>query len=67
MLNVWGTYLYQYLIGGLFFALSIFAIVKTGAVNLKLKKDRIWFAALIIGFVGLASVFALWTLLALHA
>ena len=52
MLNVWGTYLYQFLVGGLFFALALLAVVKQGAVNLKLKQEKKWFMWLIIGFLG---------------
>ncbi len=65
-LNVWGTYLYQFIVGGIFFALALFVVVKTGAANLSLKKERLWFMWLIIGFIGLAVFFAGWTLVALY-
>ena len=66
MLNVWGTYLYQFLVGGLFFLIAIIAIVKTGAADLSLKQDRKWFMWLIIGFILLALFILGWTLLALN-
>ncbi len=65
MLNVWGTYLYQFLVGGLFFAIALIAIVKSGAADLSLKQDRKWFMWLVIGFILLALFFLGWTLLAL--
>ncbi len=66
MINVWGTYLYQFIVGGIFFALALFIVVKTGAADLRLKKERQWFMWLIIGFIGLAVFFAGWILLALN-
>ncbi|MFP4460319.1 MAG: hypothetical protein ACLFSQ_12120, partial [Candidatus Zixiibacteriota bacterium] len=63
--NVWGTYLYQFLVGGLFFAIALIAIVKSGAADLSLKQDRKWFMWLVIGFILLALFFLGWTLLAL--
>ncbi len=64
-LNVWGTYLYQFVVGGIFFALALFVVVKSGAADLSLKKERQWYIWLIIGFIGLALFFFGWTLLAL--
>lgn len=66
MKNVWGTYMYQFLVGGFVFALALFIVVKTGAADLSLKKERFWFAWLIIGFLGLAAFFAAWTLIAIN-
>jgi hypothetical protein len=56
----WLTYLYQFGIGGLFFLGGLIVILKTGACDLKTKADRTWFSALVIGFLALATVYALW-------
>ncbi len=56
----WLNYFYQFGIGGLFFVAGLMLIVKTGACNLKVKADRTWFTALILGFVFLASLYAVW-------
>ncbi|MBD3236536.1 MAG: hypothetical protein GF330_07520 [Candidatus Eisenbacteria bacterium] len=60
----WLTYLYQFGVGGIFFLAGLLVIIKTGACDLRIRADRIWFSALIIGFVGLATVYALWILAA---
>lgn len=56
----WLTYLYQFGVGGVFFAGGLILIIKTGACNLKIKADRTWFAALIVGYIFLASLYAVW-------
>lgn len=62
----WLTYLYQFGIGGIFFAAGLFAILKTRACDLRIPADRTWFAALIIGYLALAGAFALWIYVATH-
>ncbi len=62
----WLTYLYQFGIGGLFFAAGLILILKTGACDLKIKGDRTWFGALIIGFLALAAVYAIWIYASVH-
>jgi hypothetical protein len=62
--NHWLTYLYQFGVGGVFFIAGLLVILKTGACDLKIRADRIWFSALIIGYLGLVTVFALWILAA---
>ncbi len=63
----WVTYLYQFIIGGLFFAAGLVYVVKVKAADLKLSEDRKWTIALIVGFFGLAVVTAVWTLLAINS
>jgi len=46
--------------GGLFFVGGLVLIIRTGACNLRVRADRIWFVALIGGFVFLASLYAVW-------
>jgi len=62
----WFTYLYQYGVGGLFFLGGLILILKTGACDLRIKADRTWFTALVIGYVALATVFAVWIYLAVN-
>jgi len=66
MHNGWITYLYQFLVGGFFFAAGTIYVIKVKSANLKLKADRRWVIALIIGYLGLATVFGVWTFLAIH-
>jgi len=66
MHNGWITYLYQFIIGGIFFAAGTIFVVKVKSANLKLSADRKWVTALVIGYFGLAIVFGVWTLLAIH-
>lgn len=63
----WLTYLYQFLVGGLFFAAGLIYVIKTKSANLKLSEDRKWTIALIVGYLGLALVFAVWTFLAIYS
>ncbi len=62
----WLTYLYQFGVGGLFFLGGLILIVRTGACNLKIRADRTWFGALIIGFLALATVYAIWIYASVH-
>ena len=61
----WLTYLYQFGVGGFFFLAGLVLILKTGACDLKIAADRIWFRALVIGFLGLAAAYALWIYLSI--
>jgi len=66
MHNGWLTYLYQFIVGGIFFAAGTIFVTKVKAADMKLKKERVWVIALIIGYVGLALVFGVWTYLAIN-
>jgi hypothetical protein len=67
MHNGWLTYLYQFIVGGLFFAAGTIYVVVTKSANLKLAEDRKWVIALVAGFFGFAIVFGVWTYLAIHS
>ena len=67
MHNGWLTYLYQFIVGGFFFALGTIYVVATKAANLKLAADRKWTIALVAGYVWLALLFGIWTYLAIHS
>jgi hypothetical protein len=62
----WTAYLFQYLTGGIVFALGLFAIVKSGSCRLRVREERKWFLFLIIGYVWMALLHLLWTLAALY-
>ncbi|KPJ61054.1 MAG: hypothetical protein AMJ46_03550 [Latescibacteria bacterium DG_63] len=62
----WLSYLYQFGVGGLIFAGSLLLILKTGACDLRIKHEKTWFRALIIGYCALALAYLLWILAALH-
>ncbi len=62
----WLTYLYQFGVGGFFFAAGLVLIIKTGACNLKIRADRIWFSALVAGYLFLASLYAVWIYASVH-
>ena len=62
----WITYLYQFGVGGLFFLGGLILILRTGACDLKIKADRTWFSALVIGFIALACAYAIWIYAAVH-
>ena len=66
MHNGWMTYLYQFIVGGIFFAAGTIFVIAAKSANLKLSEDRKWVAALVIGYVGLALVFGVWTYLAIN-
>jgi hypothetical protein len=48
--NSWLPFIYLYGVGGIFFAFGMFVIVKSGALNLKIKRHKRWFIILIGGF-----------------
>ena len=63
--NPWTNYFYMYGFGAIFFGFGIVLILKTGACDLKLTRDKYWFKVLIGGFVFFASLHAIWIVLAL--
>lgn len=62
----WTSYFYMYGLGGAFFLVGIFVIIKTGSFTPKRGRDSFWFQVLIWGFVVFASVHAIWIYLALN-
>ncbi len=62
----WTAYLFQYLGGAVVFALGLFAILRTGSCQLRIRDDRKWFTFLVIGYVWMALLHLLWTLAALY-
>ena len=66
MHNGWLTYLYQFIVGGLFFAAGTIYVIATKSANLKVKADRTWIIALVAGYLGFAIFFGVWTWLAIN-
>lgn len=52
----WAPYLYQYLLGGLVFAIGLWVIRASGACNFDRPRDRTWFRVLIFGYVWYAAM-----------
>ena len=61
----WTNYLYMYGFGLVTFIIGIFLILKSGACNLKRKKDLFWFKALIIGMLFFITLHGTWIYLAI--
>ena len=61
----WTNYLYHYGFGLAFFGTGLCILLKTGACRLGRGHDRHWFNMLVAGFIGYATVHAVWILLAL--
>jgi len=58
--TAWSPWLYQYGIGGLLAAFTIFLAIRSGALRLARREDRRILSALILGFAGFALVHGLW-------
>ncbi len=54
--SIWAPFIYQYTVGGLVFALGIFTIIKSRAVDLSRRSERRWLTILIVGLVAYFSV-----------
>lgn len=64
--NPWTSYFYLYGFGGLFFGTGLLLITKTGACTFGRGRDSKWFKILCAGFIGLATMHAVWIYLALN-
>ena len=62
--NPWTSYLYQYGFGLIFFLIGLWLILKSGACKLGRGRDTFWFGVLLAGFVGFATLHAVWIVLA---
>jgi len=56
----WGQLAYQYIVGGLFFLITLRLCFRPGAASLKNPSDRRAFAYLVIGFIGYLALHAGW-------
>ena len=50
LFNSWLPFLYLYGVGGIFFFLGLYMIVKSGSLNLKRQHHRTWLKILVGGF-----------------
>jgi hypothetical protein len=62
----WTTFLYHFGVGGIILALGLWTIVKTGACRLRSPKERLWFGALIAGYLWLFGIYFFWIQAGLH-
>jgi hypothetical protein len=60
----WLQLIYQYVIGGLFFFITIYLCFRPGAADIKNPYDRRMLMYLIVGFAGYLSVHTVWVYLA---
>ena len=58
--NPWTSYLYQYGFGLVFFVVGLCVILGSGACKLGRGRDTFWFGVLLAGFVGFATLHAVW-------
>ena len=56
----WLTFVYQYGLGGTFFAFTTFLAVRAGVLNLKANNGKIIFALIVDGFLLFMGMHALW-------
>lgn len=63
----WDTYLFQYLVGGVFFFVGLLAGTARSLDPAVRRDHRRFTPILIAGFLAYAGVHALWTLLALKS
>ncbi|MBM4175696.1 MAG: hypothetical protein FJ213_05925 [Ignavibacteria bacterium] len=50
VLEIWISYFYMYLVGGIFFVIGLLITHKAGSMTLKKKNHRYYFRLLIFGF-----------------
>ncbi|HAB52136.1 MAG TPA: hypothetical protein DCE80_08215 [Ignavibacteriales bacterium] len=50
IIQTWLPFIYLYVVGGLFFFVGIYIIIKSDSLNLKKKQHRFWLRVLIGGF-----------------
>ncbi|MEE9166102.1 MAG: hypothetical protein V3U24_01350 [Candidatus Neomarinimicrobiota bacterium] len=56
--RTWLPYIYLYGVGGIFFLVGLWIILRYRSLNLQLKRDRSWFRVLLFGFVWYAMIHA---------
>jgi len=62
----WLPFIYLYGVGGLFFLIGMIIIIKSKALNTKLKRHRYWLKVLVFGFFYFVIFHAFFTILALY-
>ncbi|MBK8945242.1 MAG: hypothetical protein IPM32_08215 [Ignavibacteriae bacterium] len=64
--EVWGSFIYLYLVGGIFFFSGMYIIKKSGALNTKRKSHKFWLKTLYGGFLFFFSIHFLSIIAALY-
>lgn len=64
--NSWLPFIYLYVGGGVFFIAGMILIRKTKAIDMRLKRDRYWWKAMIFGFFYFMAIHAFLIIAALY-
>jgi len=64
--NSWLPFIYLYVGGGIFFLAGMILIRKTKALDMRLKRDRFWWKAMIFGFFYFMAIHAFLIISALY-
>lgn len=56
--RTWLPYIYLYGVGGIFFLVGLWIILRYRSLNLQLRRDRSWLRILLFGFVWYAMIHA---------
>lgn len=64
--RTWLPYIYLYGVGGLFFSIGLWIILRHRSLSLRLKKHRLWLVVLLFGFLWYAIMHAAIILAALY-
>jgi hypothetical protein len=62
----WLPFIYLYVGGGLFFLAGMILIRRTKAIDMRLKRDRFWWKAMIFGFFYFMVIHAFLIIAALY-
>ncbi len=65
-MEYWTTYIFQYIIGGLFFTFGIVVAVVSGTLKLQPKESKQYLVYLCAGVIGYAILHGLWTYAAIQ-
>jgi len=65
--RTWLPYIYLYGAGGILFAAGIWVVLRSGSLDLRRPKHKLWFGVLFFGFAWYMTIHAVATLAALGA
>jgi hypothetical protein len=66
-ISIWAPLFYQYLVGGVLFALSLVVALRSRACDLRRRADRFWLTVVLVGMGAYLGVHLLVYLLAVYA
>lgn len=64
--NSWLPFIYLYVGGGIFFLAGMILIRRTKAIDMRLKRHRLWWKILILGYFYFAAFHAVLIIAALY-